>query len=442
MLPSSPYSCIKIGAGASSFPDGSSLAGLLSVIGRSIFRGMKLLVSLGVLFVFGLGIPVQAQNAVGFEQWIRQFWPTARAAGITAQTYNAAFASVRFDPSVVRRASSQPEFVKPVWSYLDGVVSKTRIEAGRKMKRKYASILQQIEQVYGVDRHVILAIWGMETSYGAIFSNSKLIKPTIQSLAMLGYADPQRSKFGKTQLIAALKILQNGDVAPSRMVGSWAGAMGHTQFIPTTYLGKAVDFDGDGRRDIWNSVADALASSANLLRTAGWESGKTWGYEVQLPRHFSFELADGKVIKTLAQWQALGISRVRGQHFPRPGDQARLILPAGYQGPAFLVLKNFAMIKRYNNADSYALGVGHLADRIRGGSGFAGSWPRSDRVLTRSERKEVQSILNRLGYDTGGIDGRLGSKSRAAVRHWQKRAGLVPDGFASGKLLDALRKGR
>jgi membrane-bound lytic murein transglycosylase B len=223
------------------------------------------------------------------------------------------------------------------------------------------------------------------------------------------------------------------------MMGSWAGAMGHTQFIPTTYLAKAADFDGDGRRDIWNSIPDALASTANLLATAGWQTGKTWGYEVQLPSNFSFELANGKITKSLADWQRMGVSRVHGKAFPRPSDQAQLILPAGYKGPAFLILKNFAMIKRYNNATSYALGVGHLADRIRGGGTFVQAWPRSDRVLTRTERKEVQTLLNRAGYDTGGIDGRLGSKSKSAIRHWQKRRGMVPDGFASGALLQALR---
>lgn len=386
--------------------------------------------------------PAHSQTQAGFQQWIRDFWPTARAAGISAKTYNAAFAGARLDPSIIKHAQNQPEFVKPIWSYLDGAVSKSRIQNGRKMKARYGALLKKLEARFGVDQHVLLAIWGMESAYGAIFKNKKLIKPTIQSLAMLGYADKRRAKFGRTQLLAALKILQNGDVAPSQMVGSWAGAMGHTQFIPTTYLSRAYDFDGDGRRDIWNSIPDALASTANLLSTAGWQTAKTWGYEVSLPAKFAFELADGKVTKSLAEWQTLGARRPNGRAFPRPDDQARLILPAGYRGPAFLILKNFAVIKRYNNADAYALGVGHLADRIRGGGTFAGSWPRQDRPLKRSERKELQTILNKLGYNTGGIDGRLGSRSRAAIRHWQKRRGLVPDGFASAKLLEALRKAR
>ncbi|WP_172891488.1 lytic murein transglycosylase [Cohaesibacter sp. ES.047] len=391
------------------------------------------------MVLFGSSLSAASQSSAGFEKWIRDFWPTARSSGISASTYNAAFAGVELDMSIVKRANNQPEFVKPIWSYLDSAVSEARIKNGRKMKREHARLLARLEQRFGVDRHILLAIWGMESAYGAIFKNTALIKPTIQSLATLAYADKQRSKFGRQQLLAALKILQNGDVKPSDMMGSWAGAMGHTQFIPTTYLTKAVDFDGDGRRDIWRSVPDALASSANLLESAGWETGKTWGYEVKLPKTFRFELADGKQAMTLAQWEALGAKRAKGQAYPRPDDKARLILPAGYSGPAFLILKNFAMIKRYNNADSYALAVGHLADRIRGGGPFAGSWPRSDRVLTRSERKELQTILNRLGYDTGGIDGRLGSKSRAAIRHWQKRNGHVPDGFASGKLLKALK---
>ncbi|MCT4656409.1 MAG: lytic murein transglycosylase [Cohaesibacter sp.] len=395
--------------------------------------------AMAVVAVLASAPMAAAQSAQGFNKWIRDFWPTARANGITANTYNTAFAGAQYDPSVIKRATNQPEFVKPIWSYLDSAASKSRITNGRRMKKKYGALLRRLESHFGVDQHILLAIWGMESAYGAIFKNRKLIKPTIQSLAMLGYADRRRSKFGKTQLIAALKILQNGDVASSQMMGSWAGAMGHTQFIPTTYLAKAYDFDGDGRRDIWNSIPDALASTANLLSTAGWQTGKTWGYEVQLPRNFAFELANGKTTKSLAEWQRFGVQRVYGKAFPRPSDQAQLILPAGYKGPAFLILKNFAMIKRYNNATSYALGVGHLADRIRGGGDFAQNWPRQDRVLKRSERKEVQTILNRKGYDTGGIDGRLGSKSRSAIRHWQKRNGMVPDGFASGALLQALR---
>ncbi|PLW79022.1 lytic murein transglycosylase [Cohaesibacter celericrescens] len=408
---------------------------------RLAVKPIRFLLSTVLLLVAFTASDVHAQSEAGFHKWIKGYWPTARAAGVSASTYNAAFAGVQLDMSILKRANNQAEFVKPIWSYLDGAVSAARVKNGRKMKRKHGALLQKLEQAFGVDQHVLLAIWGMESAYGSIFSNKKLIKPTIQSLATLAYAGKRRSKFGQQQLLAALKILQNGDVAPSGMVGSWAGAMGHTQFIPTTYLTKAYDFDGDGRRNIWTSIPDALASSANLLKTAGWETGKTWGYEIKLPRNFAFELADGKTSKTLAEWQKLGAKRVSGRAFPRPDDQAKLILPAGYQGVAFLILKNFSVIKRYNNADAYALGVGHLADQIRGGGSFAGQWPRSDRVLKRSERKEVQTLLNKLGYDTGGVDGRLGSKSRGAIRHWQKRMGHVPDGFASGNLLEALRKG-
>ncbi len=408
-------------------------------IGRAPAAGV---ISTAFLLLALLSSESNAQTAKGFQNWIRSFWPTAQAEGISSKTYNAAFAGVEFDSSVIKRATNQPEFVKPIWSYMDGAVSDVRIKNGQKMKRQHASLLAKLERAYGVDRHILLAIWGMETAYGSIFSNKALIKPTIQSLAMLAYADPKRSSFGRTQLLAALKILQNGDIAPSQMVGSWAGAMGHTQFIPTTFLLKAVDFDGDGHRDIWNSVPDALASSANLLKDAGWETGKTWGYEVSLPSSFAFELADGSTTKTLADWEKLGVKRVHGRVFPRPDDLAQLIMPAGYRGPAFLILKNFSVIKRYNNATSYALAIGHLADRIRGGGSFAHEWPRSDRMLLTSEREEVQTILNRLGYDTGGVDGQLGSRSRAAIRHWQKKVGLVPDGFASGDLLEALRKAR
>ncbi|MEM6665270.1 MAG: lytic murein transglycosylase, partial [Pseudomonadota bacterium] len=357
----------------------------------------RIILVIGLAMVAPVGFSGSAE-AQSFSQWVNSFWPEARRAGVSRAIYDQALQGVTPDQSVLRAASRQPEFVKAVWDYLDGAVSSARIQRGRALAGQHKGTLDAIEARYGVDRFVLLAIWGMESSYGAVLDNNNIVKPVIRSLATLAYQGGQRSDFGRQQLIAALQILQRGDVSPSRMTGSWAGAMGHTQFIPTTYNAHAVDFDGDGRRNIWYSIPDALASTANYLRQSGWEPGKTWGYEVVLPQGFNYALADRKTVRTLAEWSRFGITRTRARAFPRPGDQAKLVLPAGARGPSFLMLPNFDAILKYNNSTSYALGVGHLADRIRGGGNFAQGWPRGDRPLTRSEREELQNLLARRGF--------------------------------------------
>ena len=401
----------------------------------SSFRGLFA----GLMLIAILVMPSPA--AADFNQWVREFWPTARANGISEQTFNRAFANVAPDPSVIKAASHQAEFVKPIWEYLDSAVSDKRVANGRRMKAQHSRVLDAVEAKYGVDRHVLLAIWGMESSYGAVLDNPRIVKPVIRSLATLAYQGGRRSRFGREQLIAALKILERGDITPERMTGSWAGAMGHTQFIPTTFNAYAVDFDGDGRRDIWSNVADALGSTAHYLRRSGWEPGKTWGYEVVLPEGFNYALADRKTRRSLAEWSKFGIKRTRNRDFPRLDDQAMLIVPAGANGPAFSMLKNFNAILRYNNATSYAIGVGHLADRIRGGSGFAQSWPRGDTPLTRTQRRELQQVLTSRGFSLGDIDGKIGPKTQAAIRAFQKSQGLIPDGYASLMLLQRLQSG-
>ena len=401
----------------------------------SSFRGLFA----GLMLIAILVMPSPA--AADFNQWVREFWPTARANGISEQTFNRAFANVAPDPSVIKAASHQAEFVKPIWEYLDSAVSDKRVANGRRMKAQHSRVLDAVEAKYGVDRHVLLAIWGMESSYGAVLDNPRIVKPVIRSLATLAYQGGRRSRFGREQLIAALKILERRDITPERMTGSWAGAMGHTQFIPTTFTAYAVDFDGDGRRDIWSNVADALGSTAHYLRRSGWEPGKTWGYEVVLPEGFNYALADRKTRRSLAEWSKFGIKRTRNRDFPRLDDQAMLIVPAGANGPAFLMLKNFNAILRYNNATSYAIGVGHLADRIRGGSGFAQSWPRGDTPLTRTQRRELQQVLTSRGFSLGDIDGKIGPKTQAAIRAFQKSQGLIPDGYASLMLLQRLQSG-
>ena len=389
----------------------------------------------------GAVLPSVAEADPGFDRWKQDFRPVALRAGVSANTYDRAMAGLDPDPSVLRNASSQAEFVKPIWSYLDSAVSGGNISQGRAKRAEWAQTLDAIERRYGVDQYVVVAIWGMESSYGAVLRNNGIVKPVVRSLATLAYGDRERGHYGAEQLIAALKILERGDTSLDRMTGSWAGAMGHTQFIPTTYQDHAVDFTGDGRRDIWDTIPDALASTAAYLKASGWEKGKTWGYEVELPRGFDYRLADEETERRLGQWEKLGVTRPGGRGFPRPRDKATLILPAGADGPAFLMLNNFSVIKRYNNATSYALGVGHLADRIRGGGGFAASWPRNDTPLSRSQKTELQTLLNRSGFDTQGIDGKVGPATRAAIRDYQARAGLVADGYASESLLRRLRGG-
>lgn len=376
-----------------------------------------------------------------FDSCVSALRSTASSSGVSAAVFDGAMQGVRPDPEVLEKARRQPEFTQAIWDYLDSAVSDRRISDGLAMKRRYGPQLEAIERAFGVDRHVVLAVWGMESSYGQIFDNPKYAKPTIRSLATLACQGGRRSKFGRTQLLEALKIVQRGDVEPARMYGSWAGAMGHTQFIPTTYSAYAVDFTGDGRRDIWNSVEDALASTANYLREAGWRTGNTWGYEVRLPADFDYAAADDGIKRTIADWQNAGVARADGTAFPRPGDNAELVVPAGAAGPAFLMLRNHYVIRRYNNALAYALAVGHLADRLRGGDALTQAWPRTDRPLDVNQRKELQSFLNRYGFSTGGIDGKVGPKTKVAIRSYQRSAGLAADGYPSLRLLERLRAG-
>ncbi len=303
---------------------------------------------------------------------------------------------------------------------------------------QYAPQLAAIERKYGVDRYIFVAIWGIESHYGAVLEDPKIVKSTIRSLATLAYQGGRRAKFGRTQLVAALKILQRGDVTPAAMTGSWAGAMGHTQFIPTTYNAYAVDFDGDGRRDIWRSPIDALASAAAYLDKMGWQDGQTWGYEVEFAKGFDYKLLQQGGSRTLGAWQKLGVHRVGGKNFPRPGDSATLYAPAGGRGPAFVLIKNFSVIKRYNNSNFYALAVGHLSDRLRGGEPFQASWPRDERPLTAAEKEQLQKLLAAAGHYDGPIDGKIGSGSRSAIRDYQLKVGLVPDGMDSVTVLKHL----
>ncbi|MGY6411766.1 MAG: lytic murein transglycosylase [Alkalilacustris sp.] len=377
----------------------------------------------------------QTPRPEGFAQWTEGFRPRALAAGITPQTFDRAFRDVTFLESVIANDRRQAEFVRPIWEYLDSAVSADRVATGRAMLRDHGPLLDRIEARHGVEREVVVAIWGLESSFGRIRGNT----PILSAMATLAY-EGRRQEFFETQLIAALRIIQAGDTTPDRMVGSWAGAMGHTQFMPTSYLDFAVDFTGDGRRDIWSdNPADALASAANYLARNGWTRGQPWGVEVSLPQGFDARAVGQR--RPVAQWRSAGVQLATGGAVPDHG-QAVLMLPAGVRGPALLVFDNFEVVKTYNNADAYAIAIGHLADRLRGQGGFRAAWPRSDRPLSIAQSEELQRLLIARGHDTGGVTGRIGPMTRAAVRSWQSAEGLVPDGYVSMDVLERLRRSR
>ncbi|MWV15458.1 lytic murein transglycosylase [Pseudomonas sp. L-22-4S-12] len=375
---------------------------------------------------------VEPTPALSFADWQQNFRDKALRAGIQAGLFDQAFSGISPDMSVVRADRSQPEFTRPVWEYIEGATSPIRLRKGQALLAERADTLAAIEQRYGVDRETLVAIWGMESSFGQFMGEQSVIR----SLATLAY-EGRRPQFAEEQLLAALQILQSGDIQPGRMLGSWAGAMGQTQFIPTTYLTHAVDFDGDGRRDIWNSSADALASAAHYLQASGWQFGQPWGMEVALPSGFDYALADEAVRMPVSAWIE------RGAKVPavavRPDAQAYLLLPAGHRGPAFLVLENFRAILRYNNSSSYALAVALLGQRFNGRGQILADWPRSDRPLGRSERIELQEGLAAKGYNPGPADGIIGANTRKAIRAFQQSQGLPADGYPTPALLQRLR---
>lgn len=377
---------------------------------------------------------VSASTQAGFENWIRSFRPRALRSGIAADVFDRAFDRLRYDADVIKRDRNQSEFTKTIWEYLDSAASDTRVSNGRAALRKHAALLDQIEDRYGVEKEVVAAVWGLESAYGTFRGKTHVIG----AMATLAY-DGRRRAFFEQQLIAALRILQNGDTTAANMTGSWAGAMGHTQFIPTSYETLAVDFNGDGRRDIWSDdPTDALASTANYLRKNGWQTGKPWGVEVKLPAEFDYASANRKTKRMPSEWARLGVLDMQGRAVPDHG-RASVLLPAGAEGAAFLIFANFDVIETYNTADAYVIGVGHLSDRLAGLPKIQSSWPRGDRALTGDERREMQRLLTRKGFDTKGIDGKIGPLTIAAVRQFQRAQGLVPDGYPSLRILTRLR---
>jgi membrane-bound lytic murein transglycosylase B len=416
----------------------TALAAPAQLISHSFQKNLKHLKSALLCVLFALLLTFQNQSqakAYGeFHEFLETIWPEARAKGVSRSTFLRAIGGLTPDPSIMKSQTSQPEFVSPVWAYIDRAVSEERLKRGKEMLVEQKELLKQLEQRFGVERQILLAIWGLESTFG----KNKGDKDIIRSLATMAYRGG-RKRFGRKELVAALQILERGDIPLSEFKGSWAGAMGHTQFIPSTYNAYAVDFTGDGKRDIWTSTADALASTANYLRRFGWQTGKTWGYEVILPNGYDYTISGLGKKKRLRDWARLGIKRANGSAFPRPDDVGELVLPAGARGPAFLVLKNFRVIMRYNVSVSYVLAVGHLGDRILGFSPFIRPWPKEDRRLKYVEQKEIQSLLAQKGYKIGKIDGKIGGRTKRALRDFQRRNGIPADGHPSYAILQRLR---
>lgn len=375
-----------------------------------------------------------ASSNARFDLWVKAFRAKALRRGITGATYDRAFKNVNYSTYVVEKDRNQSEFTKQIWDYLDTATSVQRVANGKAALQKHGVLLKQIEKRYKVDAQVVLAIWGLESAYGSHMGDIHIID-ALASLAFEG----RRSAFFEAQLIAALSIIQSGDVTPNNMTGSWAGAMGHTQFIPTSYLSFAQDFRGDGKRDIWsNDPADGLASTANYLAKHGWVKDQPWGMEVKLPAKFNFSLSGERVKKTVAEWRALGVKTIDGGTLPDHGKSS-ILLPAGAKGAAFIIFQNFHVIERYNTADAYVIAVGHLGDRIMGGSEIKSGWPRGDKALSFKQKKQMQRLLNRKGFDTEKVDGIVGPMTIAAIRAFQASLGMTPDGYATTDILKLLR---
>ncbi|RDJ21021.1 lytic murein transglycosylase [Bosea caraganae] len=368
-----------------------------------------------------------------FDSCVAGLRSAAAAQGVSGATFDRAMAGVTPDMKVIEAMNNQPEFKTPIWDYLGTLVDDEKVAEGRNMLRQYASVLASAEQRFGVDRHTIVAVWGVESDFGK--ARGKM--PLVQALSTGACLAPRRNAFFKGELIATLQIIQRGDLRPERLMGSWAGAFGHTQFIPSTYMRLAVDGDGDGRRDLVDSVADALHSTANFMAKAGWQTGATWGYEVRVPDGYSGPTGRNPK-QPVSSWAARGVVKYDGSSLSGSGN-AGLLMPAGRNGPAFLVFKNYDAAYSYNGADSYALAISLLSDRIRGRPGIQAAWPTDDPPLSREERRELQRLLIARGFDVGEPDGAVGALTRAAIKQVEAQIGMAQTGRPGGKVLRSLR---
>ncbi|EMQ0072358.1 lytic murein transglycosylase [Acinetobacter baumannii] len=374
-----------------------------------------------------------------FQSCLANLRSQAIAAGVSGSTYDRYTQNLTPDYSVIDKLSYQPEFSTPIWDYLSGLVDEERVALGKQKLAQHRDVLNRASQVYGVPAETIVAVWGVESNFGDISGKY----PLLQALGTLS-CEGRRQSYFRTEFFATMRILQRGDLTEDQLKGSWAGAFGHTQFMPSTYERLAVDFDGDGRRDLVSSTADALASTANFLNKAGWQTGMPWGFEVQIPAGMSIDGEGRRSKKPLSSWSARGVTRIDGSPLiqgPLSGSTpAGLMAPAGPSGPVFLVFKNFDAIYSYNAAESYGLAIAHLSDRLRGAGPFVSSWPTDDLGTSRAERREIQQFLINRGYDIGAVDGLIGDKTRVAIRQEQTRLGLNPTGRAGQQILRAFRQ--
>jgi lytic murein transglycosylase len=374
------------------------------------------------------------EAAANFDNCVAAMWPDAARRGISQDNFQRFTAGLAPDLRIMDLMDSQPEFTKSTWDYLDILVNDARLAKGREILAKYKPQFDAVEKAYGVDRYTIAAIWGIESNYSTQMGDRSVLQSTA-TLACIG----RRQKYFRDEFLTALEILNRDDLRPEQMRGSWAGAFGPTQFMPTAFKRYAVDGDGDGRRDVVDDPADLIASTANNLKKDGWQTGQSWGFEVVVPPNFNYMLADRAKAMTIAQWEHLGLKRAGGQPFPQPSDKAYLLAPAGAEGPGFLMLQNFRVIMKYNPAEAYALAIGHFADRLRGGAPFVQPWPRQERELSRAERLELQQLLVQRGFYRGTPDGQFGGETREALRGFQASIGAPADGFASSGVLEQLR---
>lgn len=375
-----------------------------------------------------------AADEVAFKSCVADLRGEAIRQGVREEVFDAQIADLAPDMAVLGFLDAQPEFVTPIWDYLAALVDEERVTDGAAMLSEWKTVLERVEAEYGVDRATVVAVWGVESNYGRNFGSRPLLS-SLSTLSCFG----RRQAFFRGEFITTLKIVQEGHVAPERLTGSWAGAFGHTQFMPSTFMRLAVDFDGDGRRDLVDSVPDALASTANFLKRAGWRSDLPWGFEVGLPPGMKVSDAGRKNKRAVSEWVARGVKRLDGRPMPAAGTQAALLLPGGEAGPAFLITRNFDALYSYNAAESYGLAIAHLSDRLRGGQPFVTPWPTEDPGLSRAERRELQSLLISRGHDIGEVDGMIGARTRDALKLEQTRLGLEPSGRAGQRALQALR---
>ena len=367
-------------------------------------------------------------RAPSFAAFVQELWPDAQAKGVTRATFDLAMRGVTPDARVIAATKRQPEYGKPFGDYVNGMVSADRLTRGKQKIKQWSALFDKVERGFAVDRFVLTALWGIESDYGA----EKDRWDVFRSLATLGYAR-YRHPYFRNELIVTMKIMQDDRLPREKMVSSWAGAMGETQFMPSNFVDFAVDFSGDGRRDLWGNVPDILASTANYLQKSNWRPGLPWGFEVVVPPGFDFMQSRAD----FAQWQSLGLRRADGKPLPREG-MGYLFFPAGAKGPAFIATENFAVLKEYNNSDAYAVAVGHLADRLNGGAPFKAAWPADDRQLSRDARIALQKKLAALGYKVNDFEGHIDFDLRDNIRAEQNKLGMLPDGNPTAALLARL----